>query len=61
MFDYCSYGLSAYKRETARGVMSELTFKKKALTLETSFYGYKAGISKHFEIKDLQKIGSTLL
>ena len=48
VFDYCSFGLSAYKRETARGIMSEMNFRKRALTLETSFYGYRAGNSKHF-------------
>lgn len=61
VFDYCLFGLSAYKRDTARGIMSEMALKKKSLTLETSFYGYKAGGRKHFDVRDLHKIGSTVL
>lgn len=48
LFEECSFGLSHTKRETARGIMSDLALRKKSMTLEASFYGYRNISNKHF-------------
>lgn len=48
LFEESSFGLSAFKRETARGIMSDLVTNKKSMTLETSFYGYRTITNRHF-------------
>ena len=40
--------------------MSDIVIRKKSMTLETSFYGYRNISNKHFEVKDLHRIGNAL-
>ena len=47
-FEDCTFGLNYLKRDTARGSMSESVIKKKSMTLEASFYGYKNISNRHF-------------
>lgn len=61
LFEESSFGLSAYKRETARGIMSEIVVRKKSMTLETSFYGCKTVVNRHHEVKDLHRMGATII
>lgn len=61
LFEESLFGLSAMKRETARGIMSDLAVNKKSMTLETSFYGYRTVTNRHFDVKDLYRIGSTII
>ena len=59
-FEDCTFGLNYLKRDTARGSMSESVIRKKSMTLQTSFYGYRNIGNKHFQVKDLHKIGNTV-
>ena len=40
--------------------MSEIVTNKKSFTLETSFYGYRTVTNRHFEVKDLYRLGATI-
>ena len=40
-FEECRFGISPYRKETARGYMNNILTNRKSMTVETSFFGYK--------------------
>lgn len=61
-YEHCRFGISNFRRETARGYMMNIANNRKAMTLETSFHGYKTlSGSVPFETEDLRQLGASLI
>lgn len=62
MFEECRFAVSPFRKETARGYFGALISSRKAVTLETSFFGYKStnGV-KPFLPNELRDLGESLV
>jgi cytosolic carboxypeptidase protein 2/3 len=61
VYEECRFGISNFRRETARGYFGMLLANRKSITLETSYFGYKVGGSlKPFGPEELRELGEAL-